>query len=218
MAYIYMIKNDINDKKYIGKTTNTIEYRFKQHLNDAFKKVEEHRPLYSAIRKYGKEHFSIKEIEEILPEEASGREEYWISYYDTFHNGYNATKGGDGKSYLDYDKILDLYDNTNYSQAQIAKICNCTNDSVRKVVEQYRDNVDWIKRYSQNHCKNNLGVIGLKVQCVETGEIFESCTQAGNWLVSQGKIKSSAYGRNAIAEVRRGKKKFVGGYSWKPID
>ena len=45
MAYIYMIENDINDKKYIGKTTNTMEYRFKQHLNDAFKRTEEQKNI-----------------------------------------------------------------------------------------------------------------------------------------------------------------------------
>lgn len=29
---IYMIYNDINDKKYIGQTTSNVEDRFKQHL------------------------------------------------------------------------------------------------------------------------------------------------------------------------------------------
>ena len=29
---IYMIYNDINDKKYIGQTTRNVEDRFKQHL------------------------------------------------------------------------------------------------------------------------------------------------------------------------------------------
>lgn len=29
---IYIIKNNINDKVYIGQTTNTIEERFKNHI------------------------------------------------------------------------------------------------------------------------------------------------------------------------------------------
>ena len=34
---------------------------------------------------------------------------YWISYYNSYSNGYNATIGGDGKSYLDTNKIEELY-------------------------------------------------------------------------------------------------------------
>lgn len=35
VSKIYKIVNDVNDKVYIGKTTNDLEIRFKQHLNDA---------------------------------------------------------------------------------------------------------------------------------------------------------------------------------------
>jgi group I intron endonuclease len=57
MAYIYVIKNDINDKVYVGKTTLKIQERFKEHLRDYKKTLKEHRPLYSAMKKYGEEHF-----------------------------------------------------------------------------------------------------------------------------------------------------------------
>ena len=76
MAYIYQITNDINNKIYIGKTEFSIEKRFKEHCHDAFQKHCEKRPLYSAIRKYGIEHFHIELLEETeIPEE---REIYWI--------------------------------------------------------------------------------------------------------------------------------------------
>ena len=35
MYYIYKISNIQNNKMYVGKTTNSIENRFKRHLNDA---------------------------------------------------------------------------------------------------------------------------------------------------------------------------------------
>lgn len=38
MSYIYKIINDINNKIYVGKTDFSIEKRFKEHCNDAFKK------------------------------------------------------------------------------------------------------------------------------------------------------------------------------------
>ena len=59
MAYIYKITNDINGKIYIGKTYNSIEKRFKEHCKDRLKRKCEQRPLYSAMNKYGIEHFYI---------------------------------------------------------------------------------------------------------------------------------------------------------------
>ena len=76
MAYIYEIINDVNDKRYIGKTEFDINKRFAEHCNDAFRERNKGRPLYKAIQKYGIEHFSIQLIEETdNPEE---REIYWI--------------------------------------------------------------------------------------------------------------------------------------------
>ena len=64
MAYIYKIINQINDKCYIGKTEFSIEKRFKEHCQEAFRERSEKRPLYAAIRKYGIENFKIYLIEE----------------------------------------------------------------------------------------------------------------------------------------------------------
>lgn len=49
------------------------------------------------MRKYKitKECFEIIESNIETQEEANNREIYWISYYDSFHNGYNSTLGGD---------------------------------------------------------------------------------------------------------------------------
>lgn len=66
MPYIYKISNDINDKLYIGKTLHTIERRWSQHrYNATTRKDLWHSPLYSAMKKYGIEHFSISEIEKV---------------------------------------------------------------------------------------------------------------------------------------------------------
>lgn len=37
MGYIYCITNLINNKRYVGKTTGTIQKRFKEHCRDSQK-------------------------------------------------------------------------------------------------------------------------------------------------------------------------------------
>ena len=54
------------------------------------------------MRKHGTENFEIELIEEISIDKLSEREMYWIEKYNSYHNGYNATKGGDGKQLYDY--------------------------------------------------------------------------------------------------------------------
>lgn len=71
-------------------------------------KKKEKRPLYNAMNKYGIEHFLIEEIEECDYNVVNDREKYWIEYYSSFKYGYNATPGGDGVPYLDYDLIISL--------------------------------------------------------------------------------------------------------------
>ena len=217
MAYIYMITNKINQKKYIGKTNFSIEKRWKEHQRDSLRNRCEKRPLYNAINKYGAENFIIEELEKCLPDIAEQREQHWIEQLDTYNNGYNSTIGGDGKSYLNYKKILKLFDETLLTQAEISKECNCSEDSVRNIVSQYRENVDWLERYTSRQLPNNLGISGKTVRCIEEQIEFSSATKAANWLVENGRIKSQSYGRTKIPMACRGERNTVGGYHWEYI-
>lgn len=109
MGFIYKITNKVNGKIYIGKTLKTIEGRWKDHVEDYQRPRFEKRPLYSAMKKYGVENFSVEEVEECSSEILSEREIYWIDFYDSFRSGYNATKGGDGKPFIDEQEILKLW-------------------------------------------------------------------------------------------------------------
>lgn len=61
------------------------------------------------MKKYGTEHFHIELVEETdSPEE---REQYWIKFYNSYGStGYNATMGGDGKKYIDVNKLIEAYE------------------------------------------------------------------------------------------------------------
>lgn len=110
MGYIYKITNDINDKIYIGKTIRSQKRRMYEHCYDSMHKPIKNKPLHAAMKKYGCEHFDIHLIEECPIENLFDREIYWIEFYHSYGNGYNATKGGDGTIYCDYQKIKELFD------------------------------------------------------------------------------------------------------------
>ena len=92
---IYKITNKINNKCYIGLSKN-IEARWKQHqtryLDIGDKEYD--KALYRAFRKYEINNFIWEIIEECSEQSLSEKEIYWISYYDSFSNGYNETPGG----------------------------------------------------------------------------------------------------------------------------
>ena len=80
------------------------------------------------MRKYGIENFEISLIEETdSPEE---KEIYWIEQKRSFKNGYNATIGGDGRKYIDYDLVIATYQQLN-SIIKTATALNISRDSVR---------------------------------------------------------------------------------------
>lgn len=111
-AYIYLITNKLNGKQYIGKTIYSPKKRFRQHVQDSRKTRNKNRPLYKAFNKYGVDNFKIEVIEKCDVEEAANREIYWIQQYGTFHFGYNATLGGDGKLRITEatrGKVLELF-------------------------------------------------------------------------------------------------------------
>lgn len=92
MRHIYTFKNLTNGKIYVGQTNKP-----KKRLWEHFQAAEKGRDslLCYAIRKYGKENFVFEVIEDCEDSLANEREEYWISQFDSFENGYNMTTGGD---------------------------------------------------------------------------------------------------------------------------
>ena len=207
MAYIYLITNTINDKVYVGKTEESIEHRFKEHICDSRKERCKDRPLYRAINKYGVENFKIELIEETDTPEI--REEYWITYYNSYHNGYNATRGGDGKKYLDYDAVLNTY--LQYKNAvTTAKMLNVSVDTVRVVAKQYGV---LLSNHDVNRMTNGKHIVMIDKTI---GEIeFDTIADAAHYLVSMGFTSSAVDGiRKQIRNCANNKKKSAYGKQW----
>ena len=90
---IYKITSKHNGKIYIGQSQD-IYTRWKQHWKEV--KSGSNTYLHNTMRKYGKDNFEYEIIEKCGQDVINEREIYWISYYDSFNNGFNLTTGGDG--------------------------------------------------------------------------------------------------------------------------
>lgn len=89
--WIYKITNIQNNKVYIGQTIRPIEQRFQRHINDALNNIIDTH-FARAIRKYGKENFTIEQIDTAQSQnELNQKEQYWIRYYNSVNDGYNET-------------------------------------------------------------------------------------------------------------------------------
>lgn len=87
---VYCLENTINNKRYIGVTTRTLQKRFDEHCKaDSY--------IGKAIRKHGAENFQKYVLDQADSHaELCDLEIYYIQKYDTYHQGYNLTLGGDG--------------------------------------------------------------------------------------------------------------------------
>ena len=210
MSYIYKITNDINNKIYIGKTAFSIQKRFQEHCSDAFRDRCEKRPLYSAMRKYGIEHFFIEEIEECDDIIAADREAYWIGVYEAYSKGYNATLGGEGKFLYDHEAIKQRLLEHPYAK-DVAEEFKCCRDIVYDIA--HKENIPLkIIHNSKAHEKT----ISCYTKHGEFIQKFDSTVKAAEWCFNTGKCQTLNSGVRAhIAEVANGKRKSAYTYIWK---
>ena len=92
---IYIIRNEINNKVYIGQTVN-IKHRWEQYISDYNSSRKSDQMIVHAMKKYGIEKFHIAVLEENV-ENYDEREIYWIKFFNSLApNGYNVCIGGQG--------------------------------------------------------------------------------------------------------------------------
>lgn len=90
---IYVIKNKINNKVYVGQAIDP-QHRFIAHLSRA-KTNADNSPIHDAIEALGKENFYYEILEKDI-EDYNEKEKYWIKRLNCkIPNGYNLTDGGE---------------------------------------------------------------------------------------------------------------------------
>lgn len=139
MWEVYKITNSVNGKIYIGVTGLGYMKRFRGHQRAAV--LGNEKVLYSAMRKYGLENFSIEKIGEADSKRAGHDLEIRLIAENKSWppNGYNVSVGGDGLgteniTYLEQKRVevLARYENAEYYQKITAKM----NDG-RRTEEHY---------------------------------------------------------------------------------
>ena len=103
LAGIYIIKNNVNGKCYIGQSVK-LRSRLKDHMRNA-KNGKLDLPIYRAINKYGFHNFTVDILESFIPDPNISNLELiqtldkleieYIEKYNAYTEGYNCTKGGD---------------------------------------------------------------------------------------------------------------------------
>ena len=122
-GFIYIIKNTINNKVYIGQTRVSVEQRWKEHLRHA---QYGEQVINRAMKKYGVDKFYIETLEICNLDILDYREMYYIDLYDSTNKskGYNVSIGGKTPKFkrkaLSISTLVDLYKNQGFSLQEIA--------------------------------------------------------------------------------------------------
>ena len=140
---IYIIRNNANDKIYIGSTTkDNLKHRLYQHILASIddKRSSKIGKLVRAINEIGDENFTIELIESIDCNDAvelRQKEGYWIRYYESWidEKGYNTRLEGRTKK--------EYYNDTKER-------------TLNRVKTYYENNKDKVNDYKKQHYDENL--------------------------------------------------------------
>lgn len=123
VGFIYIIKNTVNGKVYIGQTRTSVDQRWKEHLRHA---QYGDQVINRAMRKYGVDKFYIETLEICDVSIIDEREIYYIDLFDSTNKtkGYNVSLGGSTPKFkrkaLSISDLVDLYVNKGFTLSEIA--------------------------------------------------------------------------------------------------
>ena len=187
--YIIYKYTSPSGKVYIGQTNQKIYKRSRGGAGYLHCKY-----FYAAIKKYGWENFTREILKENLTlNEANYWEQYYIQFYHSNDRtkGYNITSGGNNHT-LSEEGREKLSEN-------MTKNNPMKNPEIAEKVAQKRRGV----KLSQQACNNISNGHKKQIECIETGEIFESRQAAAKAY----NVSPSGIGRAATGEQKTSARK-----------
>lgn len=193
---IYMHRNKLNNKVYIGQTCQDPEKRWGKNGMGYNKNPK----FWNAIQKYGWDNFEhIILFQNLTAEQADDYEQKLIALYNANgENGYNIKAGG--KHFTNPEEAKQ-----NLHNGLIMRWTDERKQEYSKKMKQYYKSLSDDERNSlYDNRRGALHPASKKVVCKETGDIFDSLSQAAVWAG----LKETS-GGNIGAQIA-GKKKSAG--------
>ena len=182
---IYEIKNLANDKVYVGQAIN-IYKRWKEHIKDLEENKHYNLHLQRSWNLYGKESFEFLILEECPQDELNQKEMFYVEKFDSYSNGYNQTRGGDGSlGYKHNDEII---------------------EKMRNIQQERFQDIENRKALSEAHEFESLPILQIDFE----GNVIQRWNSA-NWAAKMLNLNAVAI-CNALKHRQR--KKTYGGYIW----
>ncbi|UGO50960.1 homing endonuclease [Bacillus phage vB_BanS_Nate] len=207
---IYMAKNIVNNKVYIGKTTRTLEIRKIEHISRA--NTNHNQLFYNAIRKHGVDNFKWSIVDYATNrEELDIKEQYWIKHYNSFvHNGirkgYNTTAGGDGTGGGIEHPLYGVRgeDNHNYGRKLSEEQKHKISEGVKKSGKSKGEKNYMFGKTYENHPRA-IAIVQLSLE----GEFIAEYS-----TIKEGAESLNNGSKSAIVKCCKGKGKTHKGFRW----
>lgn len=189
---IYLHRNKINNKIYIGQTCQKPEYRWNH--GEGYKLSPR---FYAAIKKYGWENFEHKILYTNLSlEQANILENKLIEQFDTtnINYGYNLDKGGNNKGTNETTKKKQSI--SALSRPIVTESTKNKLSEIGKGRKRSGETKNKISQAAKIREQEKKGRKERPVMCLNTLEIFSSCRKATDWCGLAGTSGISLVCRN----------------------
>lgn len=233
MNCIYLIKNKVNGKPYVGQSIE-VERRWAEHRRSSsnVKALDYNTPLHRAFRKYGIDNFEFSILESHVPHgELNSRENHYMRELQSLSKGYNQTiTSRNGISPEELNKRRELkYGVTKEklksqlisgSFASVSKLYGVSDNAIRKWCKSFglptkasyyetdEKKRAYATRMSQVSKDSSANKRKVNMVDLSNGEVlmsFQSIADAGSYVG----VKYSN-----ISRVLSGERKTAKGYSW----
>lgn len=211
-GYVYSIKSPSN-KRYIGITKRNPKNRYQEHVRHSLNR-RLNRKLYKAFRRYGKELMELEILEVIesdceygLMDKLHELEVAYVERYDSFHNGYNGTVGGEGTVGMSgelnafYGKRHNL--ETLRRLSKLGRLRTHSEETKRKIAEAGKGvyHTEKSKVKMKEYWTDRKG---KRVTCLDDGKVFDSITLcAEHYNISRSDIRKVCEGERITAHGKR---------------
>ncbi len=210
--YIYIATNKVQNKVYVGSTTNSMEKRIEDHIV----KANNHNGsvFQEAIGTYGPDAFNWEVIDiATTTDELAEKETGYILKYDSFKSGYNSDRGGGFKKTvyqynIETGELMNFYD----SLSSAANAVNAASKSISNACLGYNKTCKGY-HWSYSSTKELHSCSDLRRKTVNQisldGDIvacYESASEAS---------RKTGISKTCITRCCRGERGQSGGFFWK---